>query len=52
MYLGFLTVHPVTVPFGNELMYAITTLVNSSILLYTGVIKPEINELLEVISIL
>jgi len=52
MYIGFVTLHPVTIPFGNEMMYSITSLCNHMSLLYTGVIKPELNELIEVINII
>ena len=52
MYLGFITLHPVTIPFGNEMMYSVTSLCSQALLVYAGIIKPEMNELMEVINIL
>ena len=52
MHFGFLTIHPVTIPLGNELTLAITSAVHYSNLMYSGVFQPELNQLKEIISLL
>lgn len=52
MHFGFLTVHPITVPFGNELAYSISSIINHGVVLYSGVLQPEISQLKEIIQLL
>lgn len=52
MHIGFFTVHPLTVPFSNELVHAIACIVSQGYLVFNGTIQPEIQELNKVLSIL
>lgn len=52
MHFGFLTVHPITIPIGNELAFAITSVINQGMLLYSGVVQPELDQLKEIIQLL
>lgn len=52
MHIGFMTIHPLTVPFGNELVFAISSVINTGVLVYSGVIKPEIQLIQDCIKLL
>lgn len=52
MHIGLFTIHPVTVPISPELVNAIVNAVNQSILYYSGVIRPELSQLKEIIELL
>lgn len=52
MHIGLFTVHPVTVPIGQEILHALVCTLNHSALLYSGVVRPELEQLKEVISLL
>lgn len=52
MHLGFINIHPVSIPFGNELAFTIGSTYNHAMLLYIGYIKPELTQIMEVIDLL
>jgi len=52
MNIGFLSLHPVTVPFSNELFHTVRLMLNQAALLYSVVIKPELTEIAEVFALL
>jgi len=52
MYIGFINIHPVTLPLGNELAHAIGNLYTHTTVVYLGLIKPELTTILEVIELL
>lgn len=52
MHFGFLTVHPVTVPLGNELSLAITSAVHYGSVMYSGVLRPELDQLRQILSLI
>lgn len=52
MQLGFINIHPVSIPFGNELAYTIGASYNQLIFLYVGYIKPELTQIIEVLDLL
>lgn len=51
MYVGFINVHPVTLPLGNEMMFAISNAVNHLVMVYAS-IKPDLLNLIEVIDLI
>ena len=52
MHFGFFTVHPLTVPVGNELAHAIAATFSQGWLVYTGIVEPKILELQEIVKLL
>lgn len=52
MYIGFINVHPITLPLGNELMHAVSTLLNHAVIVYMTSIKPDLIKLIEVADML
>ena len=50
MNLGFMNLHLLTVPIGNELAHVIGGVCIYSSLVYTGIIKPELLEIMAVIN--
>lgn len=51
MHIGFMSLHPVTLPLGNELLNALAETFKYSMLVYGNIIRPEMVELLEVIRL-
>lgn len=52
MHIGFFTVHPLTIPVSNELVHAISCIISQGYLYYSGIIRPEMQELEKVLNIL
>lgn len=52
MQIGFINIHPLSVPFGNELAFTIAGAYNQLMLLYVGYIKPELSQIIEVLDLL
>lgn len=52
MYVGFTTVHPITLPLGNEIAHAISVIYNHAVIVYAASIKPDIIKLIEVLDML
>lgn len=52
MQIGFINIHPLTVPFGNELAYTVGGTYNQLAMLYVGYIKPELIQIIEVLDLL
>lgn len=52
MQIGFLTVHPITVPFGNELACSIANTIHYGTLVYTGVIQPELDQFRAILNLI
>jgi len=52
MYIGFINVHPITLPLGNEIAHSISVLYHHLVIMYTLSIKPDIIKLIEVADML
>lgn len=52
MYIGFINLHPVTLPLGNELMHALNLVINHAYTVYVASIEPDLLKLAEVIDML
>lgn len=52
MYMGFINVHPITLPLGNEMMHALGSLFNHAVMVYTTTIEPDLIKLIKVIDML
>ena len=52
MYIGFVNIHPITLPLGNELMYSVSTMLNHIVMVYITTIKPDLIKLIEVADML
>jgi hypothetical protein len=51
MSFGFIALHPVTLPLGNELTNAMLSLLKYMDLVYGSIIKPELAELIETLRL-
>jgi len=52
MYIGFINVHPITLPLGNEMAYVLGCIYNHAVIVYTVSIKPDLIKLIEVADML
>jgi hypothetical protein len=52
MQFGFISLHPVSVPFGNDFFQALGNVYSYGLVLYVGVIKPEVIDVLSVLDVL
>lgn len=51
MSLGFMALHPVTLPLGSELTNAILSMLRYMDLMYGSIIRPELMELIETLRL-
>lgn len=51
-FLGVVTLHPLTVPIGNELTFCVTQLIKHSWVMYSSVVIPELQELRIILDLL
>ena len=52
MYIGFISVHPITLPLGNEMAHAVSVIFNHAVIVYMTTIKPDLIKLIEVADML
>lgn len=52
MYIGFINLHPVTLPIGNELVHALNLAINHAYTVYVASIEPDLLKLASIIDLL